>query len=133
MCCFVLMFLSSLKRERSSCKRVSQTEGVHGIANENTTINLYGLAFNVLIAFGLLGYVSGGKQTTIGFDGNRYDFVSRIIGGNGYTYETIPAGSNWWKEWWRVITNPVSPHTCLGDVGQKCRYNYGSSHREQKP
>ncbi|WP_375643827.1 MULTISPECIES: hemagglutinin repeat-containing protein, partial [unclassified Bartonella] len=51
-------------------------EGVHGIANENTTINLYGPAFNVLVASGLLGYVSDGKQTTVGFDGNRYDFVS---------------------------------------------------------
>uniref|UniRef100_UPI0035D0CB6B hemagglutinin repeat-containing protein n=1 Tax=unclassified Bartonella TaxID=2645622 RepID=UPI0035D0CB6B len=108
-------------------------EGVHGIANENTTINLYGPAFNVLVASGLLGYVSDGKQTIVGFDGNRYDFVSRIIGGNGYTYETIPAGSNWWKEWWRVIMNPISSHTCLGDAGQKCQKRYGSSHLKQKP
>ncbi|WP_375674667.1 hypothetical protein [Bartonella sp. CL100XZDX] len=55
------------------------------------------------------------------FDGYRYDFVSRIIGGNGYTYATIPAGSNWWTEWWRVIMNPISSHTCLGDVGYKCQ------------
>ncbi|WP_375693641.1 filamentous hemagglutinin [Bartonella sp. AP122HLJHH] len=108
-------------------------EGVHGIANENTTINLYGPAFNALVASGLLGYVSDGKQTTIGFDGNRYDFVSRIIGGNGYTYETIPTGSNMWKEWWRVIMNPISSHTCLGDVGYKCQKFYGTSHREQFP
>ncbi|WP_375662469.1 filamentous hemagglutinin, partial [Bartonella sp. OC16QHHD] len=107
-------------------------EGVHGIA-DNTNINFYGPAFNALVASGLLGYVSDGKQTTIGFDGNRYDFVSRIIGGNGYTYETIPAGSNWWKEWWRVIMNPISSHTCLGDVGYKCQKFYGTSHREQFP
>ncbi|WP_375675416.1 hypothetical protein [Bartonella sp. CL100XZDX] len=54
-------------------------EGMHGIA-DNTNINFYRPAFNVLVASGLLGYVSDGKQTTIGFDGNRYDFVSRIIG-----------------------------------------------------
>ncbi len=108
-------------------------EGVHGIANENTTINLYGPAFNVLVASGLLGYVSDSKQTIVGFDGNRYDFVSRIIGGNGYTYETIPTGSNMWKEWWRVIMNPISSHTCLGDAGRMCNMLYGSSHREQVP
>ncbi|WP_404978404.1 filamentous hemagglutinin [Bartonella tribocorum] len=108
-------------------------EGVHGIANENTNINLYGPAFNVLVASGLLGYVSDGKQTTIGFDGHRYDFVSRIIGGNGYTYETIPAGSNVWTEWWRVVTNPISSHTCLGDASDKCKVRYGISHLKQKP
>ncbi|WP_375675950.1 MULTISPECIES: filamentous hemagglutinin [unclassified Bartonella] len=107
-------------------------EGVNDVAG-NTTISFYGPAANVLAASGLLGYVSGGKQTTIGFDGNRYDFVSRIIGGNGYTYETIPAGSNWWKEWWRVATNPISSHTCLGDVGYKCQKFYSTSHLEQVP
>ncbi|WP_330167809.1 filamentous hemagglutinin [Bartonella grahamii] len=108
-------------------------EGVHGIANENTNINFYGPAFNVLVASGLLGYVSDGKQTTIGFDGHRYDFVSRIIGGNDYTYETLPAGSNWWKETWKMFSDPYNPHTCLGDAGNKCRTLYGSSHREQFP
>ncbi|WP_246787203.1 filamentous hemagglutinin [Bartonella taylorii] len=107
-------------------------EGVHGIA-DNTNINFYGPAFNVLVASGLLGYVSDGKQTTIGFDGNRYDPVSRIIGGNGYTHETLPAGSNWWTEWWRVTMNPISSHTCLGDAGPKCQKFYGTSHLEQKP
>ncbi|WP_375606684.1 MULTISPECIES: hypothetical protein [unclassified Bartonella] len=68
-----------------------------------------------------------------GFDGHRFDFVSRIIGGNDYTYETAPAGSNWWTEWWRVIMNPISSHTCLGDAGPKCQKFYGTSHLEQKP
>ncbi|WP_375643900.1 MULTISPECIES: filamentous hemagglutinin [unclassified Bartonella] len=107
--------------------------GVHGIANENTTINFYGPAFNALFASGLLGYVSDSKQTTIGFDGHRYDFVSRWIGGNGYTYETAPAGSSRWKETWKMFTNPYNPHTCLGDAGNKCRTLYGSSHLEQFP
>ncbi|UTO28636.1 filamentous hemagglutinin [Bartonella harrusi] len=107
-------------------------EGVHGIA-DNTHINFYGPAFNVSVAAGLLGYVSDGKQTTIGFDGNRYDFVSRVIGGNGYTYGTMPAGSNVWMEWWRVVTNPISSHTCLGDAGKMCEKRYGTSHLEQKP
>ncbi|WP_375697072.1 hypothetical protein [Bartonella sp. AP14QHHD] len=77
--------------------------------------------------------MSDGKQTTIGFDGHRYDFVSRWIGGNGYTYETIPAGSNWWKETWNMFKNPYNPHTCLGDAGPKCRDIYGLSHRVQFP
>ncbi len=108
-------------------------EGVHGIANENTTINFYGPAFNALFASGLLGYVSDSKQTTIGFDGHRYDFVSRIIGGNGYTYETIPAGSSRWKETWNMFSDPNSVHTCLGHANDKCQRFYGTSHLEQVP
>ncbi|WP_246067905.1 filamentous hemagglutinin [Bartonella saheliensis] len=107
-------------------------EGVHGIAN-NTTISFHGPAANVLAAANLLRYLSDGKQTTVGFDGHRYDFVSRWIGGNGYTYETAPAGSNWWKEAWKMFTDPVSVHTCLGDASPQCRYNYGTSHLEQFP
>ncbi|WP_208434750.1 filamentous hemagglutinin, partial [Bartonella taylorii] len=107
-------------------------EGVHGIA-DNTKINFYGPAFNLLVASGLLTYVSDGKQTTIGFDGHRFDFVSRIIGGNGYTYETAPPGSNMFKETWNMFKNPINAHTCLGDASPACRYVYGLSHREQKP
>ncbi|WP_245289041.1 hypothetical protein [Bartonella henselae] len=77
--------------------------------------------------------MSDGKQTTVGFDGHRYDFVSRWIGGNSYTYKTILSDSNAWKEWWRMFTDPNNVHTCLGDAGYECGYNYGSSHREQKP
>ncbi|WP_375645094.1 filamentous hemagglutinin [Bartonella sp. MR100HLJHH] len=107
-------------------------EGVNDVAG-NTTISFHGPAANVLAASGLLGYVSGGKQTTIGFDGHRFDFVSRWIGGNGYTYETIPAGSNWWKETWNMFTNPNSVHTCLGHASSACRYVYGSSNLVQVP
>nr|WP_244613977.1 filamentous hemagglutinin [Bartonella kosoyi] len=107
-------------------------EGINDVAG-NTTINFYGPAANVLAASGLLRYVSGGKQTTIGFDGHRYDFVSRIIGGNDYTYETIPAGSNMWKEWRRMFTNPNSVHTCLGHANAMCNILYGTSHLEQFP
>lgn len=108
-------------------------EGVHGIANENTDINFYGPAFNVLSAVDLLRYLRDGKQTTIGFDGHKCVFVSRWIGGNDYTYETAPAGSNAWKEAWKMFTNLINPHTCLGNASPQCRYNYGSSHLEQTP
>ncbi|UNF47652.1 hemagglutinin repeat-containing protein [Bartonella krasnovii] len=108
-------------------------EGVHGIANENTDINFYGPAFNVLSAVDLLRYLRDGKQTTIGFDGHKYDFVSRMIGGNGYTYETAPAGSNAWKEAWKMFTDPRNVHTCLGYAGDKCQRLYGSSHLKQFP
>ncbi|WP_254474198.1 hypothetical protein [Bartonella sp. B1098] len=77
--------------------------------------------------------MSDDKQISVGFDGNKYDFVSRWIGGNGYTYETIPGGSNWWKEPWKMFTDSYNLHTCFGDAGNKCRILYGSSHLEQKP
>lgn len=107
-------------------------EGVHGIANENTNISFYGPAVNTLVAVGLLGYVSDGKQISVGFDGHRDDFVSRVIGGNGYTYETVPAGSNWWKEAWKMFTDPYNLHTCFGDAGNKRRIFFVSSHLEKK-
>ncbi|EJF81219.1 hypothetical protein [Bartonella doshiae] len=107
-------------------------EGVNDVAG-NTTISFHGPAANVLSASGLLGYVSGGKQTSIGFDGHRYDFVSRIIGGNGYTYETVPAGSTRWKEWWNMFSDPRNAHTCLGGADDVCTGRYGTSHLEQVP
>ncbi len=107
-------------------------EGVNDIAG-NTRVNLYAPAFNAFVAAGLLSYVSGGKQTTVGFDGHKYDFVSRWIGGNDYTYETIPAGSNAWKEAWRMFTDPNSVHTCLGNANAMCNTLYGTSHLEQFP
>ncbi|WP_144754693.1 hemagglutinin repeat-containing protein [Bartonella saheliensis] len=107
-------------------------EGVHGIAN-NTTISFHGPAANVLAAANLLRYLSDGKQTTIGFDGHKYDFVSRWIGGNGYTYETAPAGSNAWKEAWKMFSDPRNVHTCLGSVDDMCHKLYGTSHLKQFP
>ncbi|WP_254473154.1 hypothetical protein [Bartonella sp. B1098] len=73
------------------------------------------------------------RTLNIACDGHKYDFVSRWIGGNGYTYETAPAGSNACNEAWKMFTNPNSVYTCLGDAGNKCRILYGSSHLEQKP
>lgn len=107
-------------------------QGVHGIA-DNTKINLYVPAANALAAAGLLRYMKNGKQTSVGFDGHRYDFVSRIIGGNGYTYKTVLTGNNRWKEGWNMFTNPINVHTCLGDAGRMCSILYGSSHLEQIP
>ncbi|WP_019223691.1 hemagglutinin repeat-containing protein [Bartonella rattaustraliani] len=107
-------------------------EGVRGIADK-TEVNFYAPAANALAAAGLLSYMKNGKQTSVGFDGHRYDFVSRVIGGNSYTYETVPTGSNRWKEWKKMFTDPNSVHTCLGDASPQCRYNYGSSHLEQFP
>ncbi|UTO28634.1 hemagglutinin repeat-containing protein [Bartonella harrusi] len=107
-------------------------QGVHDIA-ENTNINLYAPAANAAATAGLLAYVSNGKQTTVGFDGHKDDFVSRWIGGNGYTFETKPAGSSTWNEMSKMFKNPISVHTCLGDASPKCQKLYGTSHLEQVP
>ncbi|MCZ2159278.1 hemagglutinin repeat-containing protein, partial [Bartonella sp. 220] len=100
---------------------------------DNTNVNLYAPASNAEAMAGLLSYVSRGKQTTVGFNGHRYDFVSRVIGGNSYTYETIPPGSNRWKEWWNMFSDPYNVHTCLGNASPKCQKFYGSSHLEHVP
>ncbi|MCZ2159235.1 hemagglutinin repeat-containing protein, partial [Bartonella sp. 220] len=100
---------------------------------DNTNVNLYAPASNAGAMAGLLSYVSRGKQTTVGFDGHKYDFVSRWIGGNGFTYETVPAGSSMLKEWWNMFSDPYNVHTCLGDAGKMCEKRYGTSHLEQKP
>ncbi|SUV44417.1 Uncharacterised protein [Bartonella doshiae] len=107
-------------------------QGFWGIAGK-TNVNLYGPASNAEATADMLKYLRGDKQTSVGFDGHRYDFVSRIIGGNDYTYETVPAGSNRWKEWRNMFSDPNSVHTCLGHASPQCRYDYGLSHLEQVP
>ncbi|EJF78442.1 Uncharacterised protein [Candidatus Bartonella washoeensis] len=107
-------------------------KGVHGIA-DNTNINFYGSAFNALVASALLTYVSDGKQTTVGLENHKYDFVGGVIGGNPATFSKAPAGSNWWKETWKMFSDPINVHTCLGDASYKCQKFYGSSNRVKVP
>ncbi|SPU27769.1 Hemolysin precursor [Candidatus Bartonella washoeensis] len=107
-------------------------KGVHGIA-DNTNINFYGSAFNALVASAFLTYVSDGKQTTVGLENHKYDFVGGVIGGNLATFSKVPAGSNWWKETWKMFSDPINVHTCLGDAGPKCRNIYGLSNRVKVP
>ncbi|MBB5074061.1 hypothetical protein HNQ69_001195 [Bartonella callosciuri] len=66
--------------------------GIQGIACQ-IKVNFYAPASNLVMAKGQLEKLSDDKQTHVGFDGHRYEFVSRVIGGNDFTYETVPAGS----------------------------------------
>ncbi|EJF85929.1 hypothetical protein, partial [Candidatus Bartonella washoeensis] len=103
-------------------------KGVHGIA-DNTNINFYGSAFNALVASAFLTYVSDGKQTTVGLENHKYDFVGGVIGGNPATFSKVPAGSNWWKETWKIFTTYPSVHACYGNADLACRRAYGNSYK----
>ncbi|QLC51436.1 hypothetical protein HWV54_00315 [Bartonella alsatica] len=70
-----------------------EQQGMRNIAG-NININLYAPASNAAAVADKLNRLNNGKQTTVGFDGHRYDFVSRWIGGNDFTYQTVPAASN---------------------------------------
>lgn len=74
----------------------------------------------------LLDFVSGNKQTRVGFDGHKDDFVNRVISGNDSTYEIVPSGSNAWKKALKILINSNNVHTCLGDASDACQKFYGS-------
>ncbi|WP_409361865.1 hemagglutinin repeat-containing protein [Bartonella heixiaziensis] len=96
-----------------------------------TTINLFAPAFNAQAMADTLERLSDGKKTSVGLENHKYDFVGRWIGGNPYTFEQIPAGSNGLIETFKIITDSISVHNCLGSGKPRCTQLYGLPHRVQ--
>ncbi|EJF78434.1 Uncharacterised protein [Candidatus Bartonella washoeensis] len=106
-------------------------KGVHGIA-DNTTINLFGPAYNAQDMANTLNYVSDGKQDYVNLENHKYDFVGGVIGGNPATFSKVLAGSNWWKETWKIFTTYPSVHACYGNADLACRRAYGNSYKHRQ-
>ncbi|WP_455466712.1 two-partner secretion domain-containing protein [Bartonella sp. B39] len=96
-----------------------------------TTINLFGPAFNAQAMADTLERLSDGKKMSVGLENHKYDFVGRWIGGNPYTFEQIPAGSNGLIETFKIITDPINVHNCLGSGKPRYTQLYGLPHRVQ--
>ncbi|WP_244426902.1 hemagglutinin repeat-containing protein [Bartonella senegalensis] len=107
-----------------------EKRGIHSIAG-NTSINLFGPAYNAQDMANTLDKLSHGKQKSVGLENHKYDFVGTMIGGNPYTFEKIPIGSNALIETLKLIKAYPSVHSCLGSGSPKCRELYGPSHRVQ--
>ncbi|QEE08877.1 filamentous hemagglutinin [Bartonella kosoyi] len=107
-----------------------EKRGIHGIAG-NTSINLFGPAYNAQSMANTLDYLSDGKQTSVGLENHAYDFVGIKFGGNPATFDKIPSGSSPGNEAWRIFTTYPTVHACYGHAGRECTSFYGSSHRIQ--
>ncbi|WP_273760809.1 hypothetical protein [Bartonella sp. ML70XJBT.G] len=107
-----------------------EKRGIHSIAG-NTSINLFGPAYNAQSMANTLDYLSDGKQTSVGLENHAYDFVGVKFGKNPATFDKIPAGSGPWNEAWRILETYPTVHACYGHAGRECTSFYGSSHRIQ--
>ncbi|WP_019221832.1 hemagglutinin repeat-containing protein, partial [Bartonella senegalensis] len=107
-----------------------EQRGIHGIAG-NTSINLFGPAYNAQSMANTLDYLSDGKQTTVGLENHAYDFVGVKFGKNPATFYQIPSGSGPWNEAWRIFKTYPTVHACYGHASRECTSFYGSSHRIQ--
>ncbi|WP_375617023.1 filamentous hemagglutinin [Bartonella sp. AP58NXGY] len=107
-----------------------EKRGIHGIAG-NTSINLFGPAYNAQSMANTLDYLSDGKQTSVGLENHAYDFVGIKFGGNPATFDKIPSGSSPGNEAWRIFTTYPTVHACYGHASDVCTSFYGSSHRIQ--
>ncbi|WP_273760769.1 hypothetical protein [Bartonella sp. ML70XJBT.G] len=107
-----------------------EKRGIHNIAG-NTSINLFGPAYNAQSMANTLDYLSDGKQTSVGLENHAYDFVGVKFGGNPATFDKIPSGSSPGNEAWRIFTTYPTVHACYGHASDVCTSFYGSSHRIQ--
>ncbi|UTO29000.1 hypothetical protein [Bartonella harrusi] len=107
-----------------------EQHGIHGIA-ENTSINLFGPAYNAQKMANTLYILSNGKQTYVNLENHADDFVGVVFGGNPATFDQRPLGSNAAKEAGKVVFGYPSPHGCYGDADKACTKSYGSPHRKK--
>ncbi|WP_273721988.1 MULTISPECIES: hypothetical protein [unclassified Bartonella] len=105
-----------------------EKRGIHSIAG-NTSINLFGPAYNAQSMANTLDYLSDGKQTSVGLENHAYDFVGVKFGGNPATFDKIPSGSSPGNEAWRIFTTYPTVHACYGHAGYACTSRYGSPNR----
>ncbi|WP_371435253.1 hemagglutinin repeat-containing protein [Polaromonas sp.] len=107
------------------------------------TIHMYGPAFDVIAADGLLGFVQGRSATgySTGLDGpvlqyqnHVADPVGGLIGGNAATGGTVPEGSSATREAIRAATGqPITVHNCYGTGPQKCAIFWNAAFPEFLP
>ncbi|EJF86039.1 hemagglutinin repeat-containing protein, partial [Candidatus Bartonella washoeensis] len=107
-------------------------KGMYGIAGK-TTINLFAPAYNAQAMANRLDKLSDGKQTSVGLENHKYDFVGGWIGDNPATFDKIPPSSNRLKEAFEMIMDPITVHSCLGSGKPGCKKLYGTPHRVQIP
>ena len=89
----------------------------------NTTINLYGSAYNALKADSLLAPLQNRDTVTdvnllnsmvIHQQTHQADFVGYLVGGNPATGGTIPEGSSFMQETLRILGGANTAHSCYG-------------------
>lgn len=95
----------------------------------NTSINLFGPAYNAGETAGLLNGLSGGEQNSVGLQNHRADAIGRFLGGNPSTGGTIPEGSSQGREMVRAVTGqPITSHNCYGKSNDsECGEFWGST------
>ena len=102
----------------------------------NTTINLYGSAYNALKADSLLAPLQNRDTVTdvnllnsmvIHQQTHQADFVGYLVGGNPATGGTIPPESSFMQETLRIMGGVDTVHSCYGNGSDDCRKLWGDS------
>ncbi len=96
----------------------------------NTSVSLFGPAYNAQEAAGLLNRLSGGRNSVVQLENHAADFVGSLIGANPPTWDQIPPGSSKAQEWIRMLGDAPTVHSCYGNGGMNsmgCKNAYGPS------
>jgi filamentous hemagglutinin len=94
----------------------------------NTEIKFVGPAYNALNAATMLDILSNGARSVVLLQNHADDFVGRLIGGNPATYDQRPAESSRLNEWWRILGDAPTVHSCYGTGAvdpEGCKGSYG--------
>lgn len=92
---------------------LSEQGGSGGMLN-NTEIKFVGPAYNAQDAANMLDAMSNGNRSVVLLQNHADDFVGTLIGGNPATYGQRPAESSRLNEWWRILGDAPTVHSCYG-------------------
>ena len=110
----------------NAMEELSEQAGSGGVLN-NTEIKFVGPAYNAQDAANMLDAMSNGNRSVVLLQNHADDFVGTLIGGNPATYDQRPPESSRLNEWWRILGEAPTAHSCYGTgaVSDKCEPTYG--------
>jgi filamentous hemagglutinin len=93
----------------------------------NTEIKFVGPAYSAQRAATLLEGLSNGNRSVVLLQNHADDFVGVLIGNNPATYDQRPPESSRLNEWWRILGDAPTAHSCYGTgaASRDCRPLYG--------
>lgn len=97
----------------NAMEALSEQAGSGGVLN-NTEIKFVGPAYNAQDAANMLDAMSNGNRSVVLLQNHADDFVGTLIGGNPATYDQRPPESSRLNEWWWILGDAPTVHSCYG-------------------
>jgi filamentous hemagglutinin len=111
----------------NAMESLAKQPGANGVLSD-TEIKLVSPAYSAQEAANWLDLLSNGNHSSVLLQNHADDFVGSVIGSNPATYDQRPANSNRLYEWFRIIGDAPTVHSCGGSgaASSDCPNAYGA-------